>query len=127
MIARISRTQITSMRRRMPGLRPLQVAADVPCTTGIRGRLVRRTAGRTVVITLGRDLASVKALDRSHTYQAAVAEIRSKRFPPRTEHSRGTRPGGRRLRVDLSRWPRRRESPPRGWVSVLADTADQAS
>lgn len=32
------------------------------------------------MITLWRDLASVKALDRSHTYQAAVAEIEATGF-----------------------------------------------
>jgi hypothetical protein len=52
---------------------------------------------------------------------------RSNRFPSRTEHGRGTRPRGglsrgrsRRLRSTLSRRPP-------GWVSVLANTADQAS
>jgi heme-degrading monooxygenase HmoA len=81
MIVRIWRTQIDQARageyRDFAHSRSLPMFRAQP---GFAGALFAAQRAERVVITLWRDLASVKALDRSHTYQAAVAEIEATGF-----------------------------------------------
>jgi len=81
MIVRIWRTQID--RARAGEYRDFAHSRSLPmfrAQPGFAGALFAGQRAERVVITLWRDLASVKALDCSHTYQAAVADIEATGF-----------------------------------------------